>query len=150
MDMKIGKSLGPDGFTSNFFQKYWKIIRKGIWEVVDESRKSGSILKYFNATFLVLIPKEKEANTTEKFKPIAICNVIYKIVSKLVANRLKPLLKYIVSKEKGGFVEGRQVLDGIFIAHEIVHSVKKNRKEGMLIKLDMSKEYDQISCHFPR
>ena len=83
------------------------------------------MLKAFNATFLALIPKEKEANMVEKFRPIALCNVIYKIVSKLVANRLKPLLKYIVSKEKGGFVEGRQVLDGIFIADETIHSMKQ-------------------------
>jgi hypothetical protein len=125
MDMKTGKSLSPDGFTSEFFQKCWKIIGKYIWEVVEESRMSGSMLKDFNATFLALIPKEKEANTTENFRPIVLCNIIYKIVSKLVANRLKPLLKNIISKEQGGFMEGRQILDGIVIAHEtIVHSMK--------------------------
>jgi hypothetical protein len=89
MEMKKGKALGPDGFTTDFFQKCWKIIGKDIWEVVEESRSSRSILKAFNATFIALIPKEKEANTTEKFRPIALCNVIYKIVSKLIANNSK-------------------------------------------------------------
>jgi hypothetical protein len=68
----------------------------------------------------------------------------------MVANRLKPLLKNIISKEQGGFVEGRQILDGIVVSHETIHSMKKSRKEGMLIKLDMSKAYDRISWHFLR
>jgi hypothetical protein len=61
MDREIGKSSGPNGFTSNFFQKCWKIIRKYIWEVVEESQTSCSMIKDFNATFLALIPKEIEA-----------------------------------------------------------------------------------------
>jgi hypothetical protein len=121
MDMKTGNSSGPHGFTSNLFQKCWKIIGKDIWEVVEESHMLGSMLKAFNATFLALIPKEKEANTTEKFRPITLCNIIYKIVSKLVANIIKPLLKNIISKEQGGFMEGRQILDGIVISHETMH-----------------------------
>jgi hypothetical protein len=106
--MKMGKSPSLDGFTIEFFQKYWKIFGKDIWEVVEESQNSGSMIKAFNATFIALIPKEKEANTTETFRPIALCNVIYKIVSKLVANKLKPLLKNIISKEQGSFVDAEK------------------------------------------
>jgi hypothetical protein len=84
MDMKIGKSLGPNGFTSNFFQKCWKTIRKYIWQVVEESQMSGSMIKSFNATFLALIPKETKENTVEKFRPISLCNVIYKKISKMM------------------------------------------------------------------
>jgi hypothetical protein len=113
--------------------------------VVEESRSSKSILQAFNATFIALIPKEKEANTTGKFRPIALCNVIYKIISKLIANRLKPLLKNIISMEQGGFVEGRQILDDIIVAHETMHSMQNSKKAGMLIKLDMSKAYDHIT-----
>jgi hypothetical protein len=114
-------------------------LGKDIWEVVEESRSSKSILQAFNATFIALIPKEKEVNTTKRFRPISLCNVIYKIISKLIANRLKPLLKSIISLEQGGFVEGHQILDGIIVSHETIHSLQTSKNPGMLIKLDMSK-----------
>jgi hypothetical protein len=61
---------------------------------------------------------------TDKFHPISLCNVIYKIITKVIANRLKPILHSIISPEQGGFVEGRQILDGIIVAHETIHSLK--------------------------
>eukprot|EP00253_Pinus_taeda_P015585 PITA_15585 len=66
--------------------------------------------------------------TPDKFRPIALCNVVYKIISKMIANRLKPLLLALVSEEKTGFVEGRQILNNIIQAHEVVHSLKSNKK----------------------
>jgi hypothetical protein len=116
MEMKSRKAPNPDRFTTDCFQKCWKTIKKDIWEVIEESRSSGAILKSFNATFIALITKEKEVNTIEKFRPIELCNIIYKIVSKFIANRLKILLKNITSKEQGGFIEGRQILDGIIVS----------------------------------
>jgi hypothetical protein len=115
--------------------------------VVEESRSSKSMLPTLNSTFIALIPKE-EANTADKFRPITLCNVIYKIVSKLIANRLKSILKHIISSEQGGFVEGHQILDSIIVAHEAVHSMHTFKKESMLTKLDMSKAYDRISWNF--
>jgi len=91
-----------------------------------------------------LIPKEKEANIVDKFIPISLCNVIYKIISKLIANKIKPLLKSMISQEQGGFVEGCQIMDGIIIAHETIHLLQTSKKPGMIIKLDMSKAYDCI------
>jgi hypothetical protein len=65
------------------------------------------VLQDFNATFFALIPKEKEANFADKFRPISLCNVIYKIITKILANRLKPILQEIIYPKQGGFVEGR-------------------------------------------
>jgi hypothetical protein len=97
-----------------------------------------------------LIPNIKGANSADKFRPISLCNVIYKIVSKLIASRLKPILPIIISQEQGGFVEGRKILDGIVVAHETIHSLKVSKKVGMLMKLDMSKAYDRMNWNFLR
>jgi hypothetical protein len=83
--------------------------------VVEESRSSKGILQAFNATFITLIPNIKGESYAYKYHPIYLCNFIYKIISKLVATRLKPILLLIISQEQGGFVEGRQILDGIIV-----------------------------------
>ena len=80
-----------------------------------------TILKVLNTSFTSLIPKQEDAQILDKFRPITLCNVVYKIISKVVANRLKPLLPTLVSGERLGYVEGRQILDNIIQAHEVVH-----------------------------
>eukprot|EP00253_Pinus_taeda_P003782 PITA_03782 len=80
--------------------------------------------------------------------PIALCNIIYKIVSKVIASRLKPLLPLIISPEQSGYVEGRQITNGIILTHEIIHSLKQSKKPGMLLKIDLSKAFDSISWDY--
>lgn len=89
-EMPNGKAPGLDGFTINFYKACWELVKIEVWEAVEDSRCSSSILKSLNSTFLALIPKEEEANTPSKFRPIALCNVLYKIISKVIANRMKP------------------------------------------------------------
>ena len=79
MQMEKGSAPGPDGFTVDFYQFFWDLVKEEVWEIVEESRKSKSIIKAFNATFLTLIPKEQGANSPDKFRPISLCNVILKI-----------------------------------------------------------------------
>ena len=108
------------------------------------------MLRAFNATFLSLIPKETGEDRPDKFKPIALCNVVYKIISKVISNRLKPLLPSLICSEQSGFVEGRQILDGVILVHDVLHSLQSLRHPGMLIKLDISKAYDKLSWQFIR
>ena len=143
--MAQGKAPGPDGFTSNFLHHFWSMITEEVWAIVKESRTSRRVLKYFNANFLDLILKSEGADTLGKFRPIALCNVIYKIISKVIVNHLKPLLPGLISPKKSGFVEGRQIMDGILVVHETNHSLKQTRKLGMLIKIDIAKAYDKLS-----
>ena len=112
---------------------------------MEESRTSKGVLKSFNAIFLALIPKSEGEDAPSKFTPIALCNVIYKIISKVIANRLKPLLLGIIIPEQSWFVEGRKILDGIITVQEAIHSLKCTRIPGMLIKLDIAKSYDKLS-----
>ena len=107
-----------------------------------------SVLRALNSNFLALIPKESGTEDPGKLRPIALCNVIYKIITKVIANRLKPILPLIISLEQVGFMEGRQILDGIILVHEIIHSLKSTRTPGMLLKLDLSKAYDKLNWQF--
>ena len=95
-----------------------------------------------------MIPKREGADATGQFRPIALCNVIYKIISKVIANMLKTILHFMISLEKYRFVEGRQLLDGIILVHEVIQSLNITNKLGMLIKLDLAKAYDKISWKF--
>jgi mannosylglycoprotein endo-beta-mannosidase len=101
-------------------------------------------------TFITLIQKEERATNPKQFRPISLCNVIYKIITKVIANRLKPILPTIISKEKSGYVEGRQIMDSVILANEVIHSLKTNKLPGILIKLDLSKAFDRLSWQYMR
>jgi hypothetical protein len=122
--MPNGKSPGPDRFTLEFFKTYSEIFKHDIYRVVEYYRRSSSILQALNSTFITLIPKEKVAKTLDRYIPIALCNVVYKIISKVIENRLKPLLSTLVSQEQEGFMEGTQIMDNIIHAHELIHTLK--------------------------
>eukprot|EP00253_Pinus_taeda_P024433 PITA_24433 len=146
--MPNDKAPGPDGFTINFYKACWSTVKQDVWEAVEDSRRSGTILKSLNSTFLALIPKTEEAKTPEKFRPIALCNVIYKIISKIIASRLKTILPGIISEEQSGYVEGRQIFDNILLAQEMIHSLHSRKVAGMLMQLDLSKAYDKVSWRY--
>eukprot|EP00253_Pinus_taeda_P027470 PITA_27470 len=143
--MPNDKAPGPDGFTINFYKACWPTIKSEIWEVVEDSRRSSTILKSLNSTFLALIPKEENAHIPDNFRPIALCNVIYKIISKVIANRFKHILPNLISEEQSGYIEGRQILDNILLAQEMVHTLQTRKKAGMLMQLDLSKAFDKSS-----
>jgi len=131
--MHNGKAPGPNGFNVDFFKTCWEIVRKDILEVVEDSRKSRTVLRALNASFIALIPKKEKAITLDRFRPIALCNVVYKIISKVISNRLKPILSTLVPEENTRYVEGRQILKNIIQAHEVVHSLNKSKQVGMMI-----------------
>eukprot|EP00253_Pinus_taeda_P006750 PITA_06750 len=147
-NMPNDKAPGPDGFTINFYKACWNTVKQDVWEAVEDSIRSGTILKSLNSTFIALIPKTEEAKTPDKFRPIALCNVIYKIISKVIANRLKMILPGIISEEQSGYVEGRQIFDNILLAQEMIHSLHSRKVVGMLTQLDLSKSYDKVSWEY--
>ena len=146
--LKDGKAPDPNGFTASFFHAFWEHIETEVWDVVEELRSMHWDLPSLNTTFIALVSKVEESNTPDKYRPIALCNVIYKLISKVVANRLKTLLPLLISSEQTGYVEGHQILDGVLLSHELIHSLKILKKTGMIIKLDLSKEFDKLSWSY--
>lgn len=108
------------------------------------------MLHALNSTFLALIPKCDVVDRFTQFRPISLCNVIYKIISKLIADRLKKWLTMLISKEHSGFVVGRKIMDGVVIATETIHSMAISKDKAMFIKLDMAKAYDRVWWSFER
>ena len=149
-NMKKGKAPRPDGFPVEFYQEFWDIIKFDLLAVVQESQHNKQMLRALNATFLALIPKQEGADRLSQFRPISLCNVIYKIISKLMVDRLNQGLADLISEEQSGFVAGRKILDGIVIATEVIHSMAKSKEKAMFIKLDMAKAYDRVRWSFLR
>ena len=144
-DMQNGKAPRPDGFNVDFFKGCWNIVKQDILNVVEDSRRNRTILKALNTSFFSLIPKQDSALTADKYKPIALCNVEYKIISKVLASRLKPLVPSLISGEQSGYVEGRQILNNIIQAHEVVHLLTNKKQADMIMHLDITKVYDKMN-----
>ena len=141
------KSLGPNGMPLLFYQKYWEVVSPYVTKCVLQILNSGSLPCVLNETYICLIPKVQCPQKITEFRPINLCNVIYKIVSKVLANRLKRILPKVIGEAQSAFVLGRQITDNVFVAFETMNSIKSKRKGKtrlMAIKLDMSKAYDRV------
>jgi hypothetical protein len=145
------KAPGPDDLPPIFYQQYWHLIGKDVTTAVLTCLNSGKILKAINHTYITLIPKVQNPEEVVEFRPISLCNVIYKIISKVLANRLKTLLPTIVSESQSAFIPGRLITDNILVAFETLHHMqhqKTGKLGSMALKLDMSKAYDRVEWRY--
>jgi hypothetical protein len=101
-----------------------------------------------NSAFLALIPKEKGANAFNRFLPISLCNIGYKMITKVIANRLKSILPTIILENQGGFVHGRQIGDNFILVQEAIHSSLHRKEKGMVVKLDLANAFDRVRHSF--
>ncbi|PRQ56718.1 putative RNA-directed DNA polymerase [Rosa chinensis] len=150
-NMHPSKSPGPDGFSQCFFQTFWELVGDDIVGAVREFFVSKESLRAVNSTYVALIPKVEVPQYMHQLRPISLCNVVYKIGSKVLANRLKPLLDSLISPFQSAFVPGRLISDNSLMAFEVSHCLKRRRsgKVGYCaLKLDMSKAYDRVEWVF--
>jgi hypothetical protein len=118
--------------------------------MVEESRRKGRVTGALNATFLALIPKSDKPKSFGGYRPIALCNLVYKIITKIIATRIKSFLSFGISKEQFGFLEGRQIIDAIGVVQEALHSIKVKNIKALVLKLDLIKAYDRVDWGFLR
>jgi hypothetical protein len=111
-------------------------------------QKSAKLGGSTNSTFLALIPKDANPSTFSRFRPISLCNVSYKLITKVIANRIKPLLHQLISPNQSGFVEKRQMIDNIILVQEAIHSSRGRGDQGMIIKIDMANTFDRVRHSF--
>ena len=108
----------------------------------------NQFVKSLNATFLVLVPKGRTVEDLKDLRPINLVGSLYKILSKVLVNRIKRVMGLIISQSQNAFVEGRQILDAVLIANEAVDSILRKKEKGILCKLDIEKAYDNIKWDF--
>ncbi|XP_073037089.1 uncharacterized protein [Primulina eburnea] len=140
---------GPDGFSSAFFQHCWEIVHQDVFGAVLDFFRGSPMPQGFTATTITLIPKVEGARAWSDFRPISLCNVTNKIISKLLYSRLRDVVEKLISPNQSGFVPGRMISDNILLAQELTHSITLPTRGGnVILKLDMAKAYDRVQWPF--
>ncbi|RVW65252.1 putative ribonuclease H protein [Vitis vinifera] len=122
-DMNGDKAPGPDGFTGAFWQFCWEFVKEEVMEMFKEFHEHKTFLKSLNATCLVLIPKKGGAEELGDFRPISLLGGLYKLLAKVLANRIKNVIGGVISSDQNAFVSGRQILDASLIANEVMEKM---------------------------
>nr|GEV57914.1 RNA-directed DNA polymerase, eukaryota [Tanacetum cinerariifolium] len=144
----VNKSPSPDGYTFEFFRRYWNIIGPNFCDVVEGFFDDGFFPKGNNASFITLIPKVIEAKFVTDFRPISLIGSVYKVVTKILANRLATVISGLVSDSQSAFIANRQILDGPFILNEVLAWCKRKKKQALIFKADFAKAYDSVRWDF--
>ncbi|PNX72998.1 cysteine-rich receptor-like protein kinase [Trifolium pratense] len=142
------KSPGPDGVNFGFVKEFWEDMKDDFMRVMREFHENGRIVRGANSSFIVLIPKKKNPLNLSEFRPISLIGCIYKVIAKVLANRLKTVIDTVISETQSAFISGRQILDGILIANEIVDEAKRKKKDVLMFKVDFEKAYDSVDWSF--
>lgn len=140
------KSPGPDGMTVTFFKQYWGIVGSVVITSIQFVFQTCLMPASFNHTFLTLIPKAAHVSRVDHFRPIALCNVVYKAITKILAGRIRGLLMDLIHPSQAAFVPHRCIGDNVILNHEIMqyfHS-KQGKRGYMAIKIDLAKAYDRV------
>nr|GEU76060.1 hypothetical protein [Tanacetum cinerariifolium] len=143
------KSLGPDGYTAAFFKEARDIISKDVMLAIREFFVNGKLLKELNHTIIALIPKVSSLARVNDYRPISCCNVLFKCISKIIANHIKESLKMLVSSNQSAFVPGRNIADNILLTQELMHNYHLNRgPPRCAFKVDIQNAYDTVDWNF--
>eukprot|EP00253_Pinus_taeda_P031123 PITA_31123 len=120
---KREKSPGLDGWTIEFYITFYDLLSNDLLRVVEECKVSGSLYNAVNSTFIALIPKSDSPSSFDDYRPISLCNVLYKIISKIIANRLRPILSRNIAPQQFAFLKHRQIHEAIGSAQEALHTI---------------------------
>lgn len=146
-DINPEKAPEPNGLTNKLYQKIWREMWLDIIRFVKDFFITGSFDPHLHQTNICLIPKKNKPREMTEFGPISLCNVSYKIISKLLCKRLKRVIPRLISETQSAFVAKRLITDNILLAQENFHALRTNtrcREEFMAIKTNMSKAYDRV------
>lgn len=133
-DMTPFKAPGPDGLGACFYQNTWNTTRNTITREIVHFLSTGKMDSRLNETSIVLIPKVTSPENVKQFRPISLCNVSYKIITKVITNRMQKIIPSIIGPMQSSFVQGRQISDNITIYQEVLHAMRnKKGKKGMML-----------------
>ncbi|XP_060972261.1 uncharacterized protein LOC133038194 [Cannabis sativa] len=144
------KAPGPDGFSGCFFRHYWSIVGENVVEAIQKVFQAGEMDPRLNYNFICLIPKVDCPESIYQFRPISLCNFLYKVVTKIISNRLRPFMDGLISPIQSAFILGRWIAESSILTQELVHKIRSVKGRGglMAIKIDMQKAYDKMEWSF--
>ncbi|GJV35020.1 retrovirus-related pol polyprotein from transposon TNT 1-94 [Tanacetum coccineum] len=138
------KAPGPDGFNFKYIKRFWDVIKVDVLKAVRCFWETGEFSKGCNASFVNLIPKVGDPLGLSDYRPISLIGSFYKIIAKLLAQRVKKVVAKVIGEVQNAFIEGRSILDGVLIANETMQFLKKSKRKGLIFKVDFEKAYDSI------
>lgn len=151
LEMCPAKAPGPNGLPAVFFQKHWQIVGSGVIKTCLHILNEQGTLESLNHTFIALTLKIEKTRAVSDFRPISLCNVVYKIITKAITNRLKPILTHIISSNQSAFIPDRLITNNVIISYEYLHKIRhsKGKRNGLMaLKLNISKVYDRLEWSF--
>ncbi|XP_042944790.1 uncharacterized protein LOC122278671 [Carya illinoinensis] len=145
----IDSSPGPDGFGSGFYRVCWDLVEVDVVAVVRDMYSGVPMPRFYSALYIALIPKMQQPTCFDKFRPISLCSVIYKLFAKILVRRMSLILSIIISPEQGAFLPGRSIFENITLAQEMIHMINRKVRGGnVLIEVDIAKAYDSLDRDF--
>ncbi|GJY29375.1 putative RNA-directed DNA polymerase, eukaryota, reverse transcriptase zinc-binding domain protein [Tanacetum coccineum] len=147
-DYGSSKTLGPDGFTFRFYKKHWNTIEHDIVLLLKYFEVSASIPRGCNSSFIILVPKVDDPLVVGDFCPISLIGSQYKIIAKILANRLSRVVSSVVGDVQMAYIKGPQIIDGPLMVDEIIAWAKKYKKRIMFLKVHFEKAFDSLSWSF--
>ena len=138
------KSPRPDGVNLGFIKDFWPELQEDFMRIISDFHRNGKLSKGINNTFIALIPKIESPQRLNDFRPISMVGSLYKVLSKVLTNRLRGVMSSVISSTQSAFIHGRQILDGILIANEFVEDAKRLKKDLLLFRVYFDKAFDSI------
>ena len=148
--LKAFKAPGPDGLHDGFFQCFWHDVQGFVCQEVKRAFISGSIPAFLNTTLVTLIPKCNNPESLANFRLISLCNSVYKVISKVLVSRIRPLLNNLMSPVQAAFILSRRGVDNVIITQELLYMMDrmKGREGYIAFKVDLEKAYDRLEWSF--
>lgn len=142
------KSPGPDGFGMEFYRSCWDIIKADLLRVFSDFHANGKLVKGCNTSYIVLIPKKEGVSLLNHFRPISLICSLYKILAKVLANRLQKVVGKVISNTQAAFIKDRFILDGVVVLNETIEDARRSKEKRIFFKVDFEKAFDSVSWDY--
>lgn len=142
--LRSTKAPEPDSFIDLFYKKYWSVVKEDVLNCVWNFLENQQLFREQNYTLITLVSKQNGSHMMHQFRPIRLCNIIYKIITKTMANILKVILPKIIFLLQYAFMPNSNIQGNTILAHELLHSFKNKKGKGsfMFLQMDMEKAFD--------
>lgn len=146
------KAPGSDGLRAIFYLKNWDLVGRQVTEFFLNAFREGKFDEKFSETLISIVPTVDNPETISQFRPVSLCNVVVKLITKFMVSRIKPILQALIPLTQCSFLPNRGCTDNILVVQEAIHSMKKSKgkKCHFMMKLDLEKAYDRVNWDFLR